>query len=95
MSGIGPLAVWDCHSRRYGEIRDPVCAYLASQGLPIDPAYRVEVYLVDVPFARCFTYAEDEQGRRYVDPQTGEAAVREPYDRPLTALPPAGIRVLL
>jgi len=95
VSGIEPLAVWDASAREYNAIRDQVCEYLAGQGIPIDPAYRVEVYLLDAPFARVFTYDQDgEDGERHLDPATGDVAVRPPFDQPLTALPPDSIRVL-
>ena len=95
MSGIAPLAIWDANAREYNAIRDQVCEYLAGQGLPIDAAYRVEVYLLDAPFARVFTYDQDsEGGERRLDQATGDVAVRPPFDQLLTALPPDSIRVL-
>lgn len=95
MSGIAPLAVWDANARGIEAVRDQVCEYLADQGLPIDPTYRVEIYLVDAPFARVFTYDQDgEGGERHLDPATGDVAVRPPFDQLLTALPPDSIRVL-
>lgn len=95
MSTITPLAVWDVHNRSWAHNWRPVMEYLESQGIPVDDTYRVEVYLLDMPFARVFTYAENERGWRYVDPATGDAAVNDPYDVLLTALPPDGLRLVL
>jgi hypothetical protein len=95
VSGIAPLAVWDANARGYADIHVLVMEFLISQGIPVSDTYRVEVYLFDAPFARVFTYAGDERGYRYFDPGTEGAAVNDPYDVPLTALPPDSLRVLM
>ena len=78
MSGIAPLAVWDANARDYIDICVPVMEFLTSQGIPVFDTYRVEVYLLDTPFARVFTYAEDERGWRYFDESAEAAAVNDP-----------------
>jgi hypothetical protein len=93
VSGIAALAVWDVNDRGYTDICIPVMEFLMSQGIPVHDTYRVEVYLLDAPFARVFTYAQDDQGR-YFDEGTDGAAVNDPYDVPLTALPPDSLQVL-
>ena len=89
-----PLAVWDARARNYMRICVPVMEYLLSQNIPPVDTYRVEVYFLDVPFARVFTYAQDQQGCRYFDESTDVAAVNAPYDQILTELPPPGLRIL-
>jgi hypothetical protein len=88
-----PMTVWDGRECAYDRIREPAMEWLTAQGIPVDPAYRVEFFLVDSPFARVFTYAEDEQGRRYMDPATDDPAVNEPYVKVLSELPPAELRL--
>lgn len=88
-----PVVVWDGRERAYDRIREPAMEWLTAQGIPVDPAYRVEFFLVDAPFARVFTYTQDDQGRRHVDPATGDAAVNEPYVKILSELPPDDLRL--
>ena len=94
MSTITPLAVWDVRDLGWPDIWQPVREFLESQGVPVADTYRVEVYLFDTPFARVFTYAVDDRGWRYYDPGTDWAAVSDPYDVPLSALPPDSLRML-
>jgi hypothetical protein len=88
-----PVTVWDGRERAYDRIREPAMEWLEAQGIPVDPAYRAEFFLVDVPFARVFTYAQDDQGNRHMDPATGEPAVNEPYVKVLSELPPDDLRL--
>ena len=53
--------------------------------------YRAEFYRADPPFAILYCYRLDDQGRRYMDPATGTAAVGEPFKRPLKRLPPLSL----
>ena len=52
--------------------------------------YRIEFYLLDAPFAVVHKYAlDDNEGFKYLDLATGEAAVEPPVLVPLAELPPA------
>jgi len=88
----GLVAVWDVHDPDFWCIHSPVVEWLTDHGVPVDPTYRVEIHLVDSPFARVFTWAENDEGCRYLDPATGEPAVSEPFVKMLSALPPAALR---
>jgi hypothetical protein len=89
-----PVAVWDAWDPDfYPRYHPQVPDWLVSHGIDTDPAYRVEIYLIDTPFARVYTYAGlPPDDRRYVDPATGEAAVNPPYDHVLSELPPQELR---
>lgn len=99
MTAIGaePLAIWDVNTKpgficweHWSEAVAWNKDHLPDQG---NDTYRLEFYLVDAPFAKAFRYATNEQGRRYMDLATGEAAVLEPVTVPLTELPPPHLRV--
>jgi len=51
--------------------------------------YRAEFFLIDVPFAMLYRYKLNDAGRRFLDPDTGQAAVLPPVRHLLTELPPA------
>ena len=48
----------------------------------------VEVYEGDSPTARVFAFRLDEQGRKHIDPETGDVAMEPPHDLVLSSLPP-------
>jgi hypothetical protein len=56
------------------------CEWLQTHGVDHKATYRTEHHLIDAPLVRVFQYDEDEQGCRYVDEATGDAAVRRPFD---------------
>ena len=86
-----PLLVEDAHEEwwrtRTQAYRDTVNAWLASEGIDVTDLKRVEVYLIDVPFARLTFHVRDEQGRAVVD-QAREALVTHTETRLLSSLPP-------
>ena len=51
--------------------------------------YRIEFYLVDIPFARIYSFARNDNGHLFTDPATGKAALAEPVAVVLDELPPA------
>lgn len=65
-----------------------LCQWAAENGIDTDSAYRIEIHLLDCPFARVFQYDQDAQGRRFIDPATDDAARRKPYDLPISSMPP-------
>lgn len=96
MSTDGLVTVWDVREVRdpdWWDIQAPGIEWLKGEGIPVRRTYRVEIYLMDSPFARVFAYAEDEQGRCYPDPATGEPAEDEPAIVPLGSLPPDELRL--
>lgn len=51
--------------------------------------YRIEIYLVDAPFARVYRFARNDDGHLFADPATGRATLAEPVIVVLDELPPA------
>lgn len=71
MTGLTPLMVIDTHDREWDQItadhayHQRLIDWARGQGLNPVHTYRVEIYLVDCPFARVFQYATDENGTRH------------------------------
>jgi hypothetical protein len=94
---LAPLAVWDTRDhgfwererRWWREVVDWAQVHIPEA----DRTYRAEFYLVDAPFARVFRYRDNSEGRRYLDPATGEPAVEEPAVVVLSELPPRHLMV--
>lgn len=96
-----PLAIYDARKVSYHKWPHwrEAEEWLHNQGiigfLPEEPrsgTYRVEIWLIDTPFARCFRYALDDRGRMYADPERDDVAVRDPEDLLLRELPPEHLR---
>lgn len=87
-----PLAVWDVSDGKdspyWAHWRETSAWAVAHFPRQAEDVYRAEFYLLDTPFAILYRFAEDEQGRRYTDPATGEAARAEPLRMILSELPP-------
>jgi hypothetical protein len=64
------------------------CAWLQAHGVDHKATYRTEHHLIDAPLVRVFQYDEDEQGRRYLDEATNDAAVRPAFDVLVKTPPP-------
>lgn len=85
-----PLAVWDCNDREspwwhhQPDASKWAIAHLPDRGIR---TYRLDFHLIDTPFAVAYRYAEDVNGRRYLDPATGEIAAEEPAVVLLDELP--------
>jgi hypothetical protein len=87
-----PLAVWDTRGgfhewEHYREAYEWAQARISGA----EDTYRVEFYLVDAPFAKAFRYLDNAEGRRYIDPATGEPAMAE-VTIMLSDLPPEHLR---
>jgi hypothetical protein len=85
-----PLGVWDTRDRDsiwYRHWRETV-PWAAEHIRDVNNTYRAEFYLIDAPFAVLYRYRENGEGRRYIDPATGEPAVEEPVTQMLDSLPP-------
>jgi hypothetical protein len=87
-----PLGVWDVNDgedsaywAHWREISRWAVAHFPNRASDV---YRAEFYLIDTPFAVLFRYAEDDHGRHYTDPATGEVARTEPVTMTLSELPP-------
>lgn len=93
----GPVTIWDVSQPGFEQVVVRAGEWLRDQGVPqatVDGTYRVEFRLADgLPVADLFTYAEDEQGRRHMDPETDAPAVREPFTVTLGSLPPDDLRL--
>ena len=88
--GLEPLAVWDSVSE-YGFAAVTVARGEWARRHLGDPAfiYRVEIYLLDSPFAVVHSYARNANGYKYHDPDEDGPAKLEPVVVPLDELPPA------
>lgn len=64
--------------------------WLKNEGYEPDgrAVYRTEIHAGDAPFARVFAYALDEQGHKYLDPESGDVAELPPCDVRLSSPPP-------
>ena len=89
------VVIWDAREPVFwrGGLYKRVRAWLISQDIPTADTYRVEIHLVDVPFARVFTYALDSQGNRHMDTAILSPLTNEPYDKILSELPPAELEI--
>ncbi|MGW4663203.1 hypothetical protein [Streptosporangium sandarakinum] len=90
---LEPLVVYDAGDDTYQQRigtpwHDQLLAWARSNGITPDDVTRLEVYLLDAPFARVYEYALDENGRRYLTNDGNDHARREPYNVLLTSLPP-------
>jgi hypothetical protein len=94
---IKPIAVWDTRDADWPNDREVKSRWLRDRGLPVDEMYRAEFFGGDVPSARIFCYALDQDGRRYLnghDPRRAHdhdkcaVATEPPRIVPLSGLPP-------
>lgn len=76
---------WETRTEEY---RAVVTAWLASEGIDIADLIRVEVFLLDAPFARlCFQVRDDDD--RAVINEAGDGIVTRTETVLLSSLPPA------
>lgn len=90
--GLEPLGVWDCGDRSSAYWTAGWQETSAWAQAHIHGAVwttRVEFYLLDAAFAVVHRLAVGENGKPYMDPETGEAAMDAPAVVPLAELPPA------
>jgi hypothetical protein len=90
-----PLAVWDVRDRAnlWWCHADEAIEWAARHINDPNSTFRVEFYLVDAPFAVLYRYAENDEGRRYMNPETDEPATEEPVVQMLDELPPRRLLV--
>lgn len=91
MTTLAPLLVSDVRDDDYWhsvtqDQGQALRAWLRSNHLEPNDIYRFEVYILDCPFAKVFTYARDEHGHFRV--KDGELVQREPFTVPLNSMPP-------
>lgn len=91
--GLEPLAVWDAKDRPPGwtsaHTRD-MCRWIAVHlGLNTSYIERIEIYVLDGPFAAIHQFDQTADGHKYHDPATDGPARLEPVFVPLAELPPA------
>ena len=89
-----PLAVYDVHEDNWfnltREQRVEVWTWMVEEGLDPGEVFRLEVFLIDCPFARVHEYDRDGDGNlRVEDVPPRRIAVRPPRDVLLSSLPPA------
>jgi hypothetical protein len=71
------------------EERLEVCTWMVEEGLDPGEVFRLEVFLIDCPFARVHEYDRDGDGRlRVEDLPPRRIAVRPPRDVLVSSLPP-------
>lgn len=92
-----PLAVYDVHEDAWDRLtaqeKYRVRMWIVEQGLDPGDIVRLEVYLIDCPFARVHEFDRDENGNlRVEDLPPREIAVRPPRDVLLSSLPPVRLR---
>jgi hypothetical protein len=86
-----PLFVEDAHEEwwvRPQAYRDTVNAWLALEGIDVAELVRIEVYLVDAPFARLVFRVRDEDGKLAVN-EAGDGMLTRSETALLSSLPPA------
>jgi hypothetical protein len=92
-----PVTVWDVSDLGFERILIRAGEWLRDQGVPqatVDGTYRVEFRMAGgMPFADLFTYAENDQGNRYMDPEMDAPAVNPPFTVALKSLPPDDLRL--
>jgi hypothetical protein len=76
---------WWVRSQAY---RDKVNAWLASEGIDVAELVRVEVYLVDTPFAQLVFRVRDGDGKLAVN-EAGDGMLTRSETALLSSLPPA------
>ena len=89
-----PVAVFDAHDDDWcnlaAEERTKVWTWMVEEGLDPGEVFRLEVFLIDCPFARVHEYDRDDEGcLRVEDASPRRIAVRPPRDVLLSSLPPA------
>ncbi len=103
---LAPLHVSDVHDDSWWETwttdrayREATQDWLRANGVEPDDTYRWELYLLDTPFLKVFTYDRDHNGqlrfRRAHDAEERQRTgrwwmplEREPYLVPVSSLPP-------
>ena len=88
-----PLIVFDATDRDWAKTAEQweqTCEWAYEQGIDPNETHRIEVYLIDAPFARVYQFAMTADGLRYIDDATGKTAERKPFDVLLSELPPTG-----
>lgn len=81
--------VWDARLARWTcPLRERRVDWAYAHLPDVDRAWRAEFFLIDTPFAVLYRYAENADGRRWIDPDTREAAQDDPLVVPLAELPP-------
>lgn len=86
---VRPLSVWDARDRNWWNPQQAGrCAWLKANRFNTAEIYRAEIYLLDDPFIRVFTYTRNEHGLLHLVPGTRVAVVAAPMDVPLLGLPP-------
>lgn len=78
--------------------RDQIRAWATEHGIDVNVTFRMEIHLLDCPFARVFQMDRNEDGRLYcpidhdhlsMDKVSEcDAARRDPYDLPISSMPP-------
>jgi hypothetical protein len=88
-----PLAVYDVHEDGWEQLtaqeQYQVRLWVVEQGMDPGDIFRLEVFLIDCPFARVYEFDRDEDGSLRVEDQPPwDFAVRPPRDVLLSSLPP-------
>ncbi|MFD0855171.1 hypothetical protein ACFQ07_23230 [Actinomadura adrarensis] len=88
-TSLEPLAVYDVRDDGWYDLpdgqREALGNWLLSQGEDPEGTYRAEIY---DGFMRVFRYGLDEDGHKLVAPGGREAVRLEPFDVPISGMPP-------
>jgi hypothetical protein len=83
---LEPLVVFDARDESWRG--DPkILAWCRAEGLDPEQIYRLEVYLLDAPFARVYEFVT-LNGARFLVEERDDYLRRDPYDVILSTLPP-------
>jgi hypothetical protein len=89
----GPAGTYyDVKQAKTWPISEAFCAayldWLAAHGIDPYETVRTEHHVIDAPLVRVHQYDHDEDGRRYINPATGNWAMRKPFDVLITTPAP-------
>lgn len=85
---LDSIVVLDANEEPTPSFREQVCAWLNRHGVDPMVTYRVEVLLLDAPFARVYQYEPDAEHIIKVNEDGTDALYRDPFDVLLSELPP-------
>lgn len=84
---LEPLAVFDARDESWRGDHQTL-AWFRSEGIDPNQVHRLEVYLLDCPFARVYEFVT-LNGARFFVAERDEYLRRDPYDVILASLPPS------
>ena len=87
--GLEPVAVWDTGYRWCDDDVNEKIAWARQHIDRVNDTWKVEFYATEPPHAIVHRFKRNDNGRKHVDPLTGNIACDPPVIVPLGELPPA------